>query len=235
MKRKKHIIVMITAIVTCFVIMVLLDNKSSVDVSNENGNDTDNIIVLDAGHGGEDGGAVSSKGVVESDINLQFTEKLKYILSLNGYEIVMTREDDSDLADKSIDTVSGRKKSDMHKRLEIYNADIRNIAISIHQNIFPADSCKGTQVFYSTQVQSAKTLADNITDTVKKHLQPENQRISKPTSGSIFLLDNAKVPAVIVECGFLSNSEELKMLCDQDYQKKFSYCVFLGMLNTDEI
>lgn len=235
MKRKKHIIVMITVITACFVVMALVNEQNSVDVSNLEDESSDNIIVLDAGHGGEDGGAVSSNGVVESDINLQFTQKLKYILSLNGYEIVMTREDDSDLADKSIDTVSGRKKSDMHRRLDIYNSHIQNVAISIHQNIFPADSCKGTQVFYSTQTQSGKVLADNITDTVKKYLQPENQRLSKPTSGSIFLLDNAKIPAVIVECGFLSNSEELKQLCDQDYQKKFSYCVFLGLLNTSNL
>lgn len=235
MKRKKHIIVMITVITACFVVMALVNEQNSVDVSNLEDESSDKIIVLDAGHGGEDGGAVSSSGVVESDINLQFTEKLKDILSLNGYKIVMTREDNSDLADKSIETISGRKKSDMHRRLDIYNSHIQNVAISIHQNIFPADSCKGTQVFYSTQTQSGKVLADNITDTVKKYLQPENQRLSKPTSGSIFLLDNAKIPAVIVECGFLSNSEELKQLCDQDYQKKFSYCVFLGLLNTSNL
>ena len=235
MKRKKHIIVMITVITACFVVMALVNEQNSVDVSNLEDESSDNIIVLDAGHGGEDGGAVSSSGVVESDINLQFTEKLKDILSLNGYKIVMTREDNSDLADKYIETISGRKKSDMHRRLDIYNSHIQNVAISIHQNIFPADSCKGTQVFYSTQTQSGKVLADNITDTVKKYLQPENQRLSKPTSGSIFLLDNAKIPAVIVECGFLSNSEELKQLCDQDYQKKFSYCVFLGLLNTSNL
>lgn len=233
MKRKKHIIVMITVITACFVVMALVNEQNSVDVSNLEDESSDNIIVLDAGHGGEDGGAVSSSGVVESDINLQFTEKLKDILSLNGYKIVMTREDNSDLADKSIDTISGRKKSDMHRRLDIYNSHIQNVAISIHQNIFPADSCKGTQVFYSTQTQSGKVLADNITDTVKKYLQPENQRLSKPTNGSIFLLDNAKIPAVIVECGFLSNSEEIKLLCDKEYQKKFSYCVFLGLLNTE--
>ena len=226
---------MITVITACFVVMALVNEQNSVDVSNLEDESSDNIIVLDAGHGGEDGGAVSSSGVVESDINLQFTEKLKDILSLNGYKIVMTREDNSDLADKSIETISGRKKSDMHRRLDIYNSHIQNVAISIHQNIFPADSCKGTQVFYSTQTQSGKVLADNITDTVKKYLQPENQRLSKPTSGSIFLLDNAKIPAVIVECGFLSNSEELKQLCDQDYQEKFSYCVFLGLLNTSNL
>lgn len=235
MKRKKHIIVMITVITACFVVMALVNEQNSVDVSNLEDESSDNIIVLDAGHGGEDGGAVSSSGVVESDINLQFTEKLKDILSLNGYKIVMTREDNSDLADKSIETISGRKKSDMHRRLDIYNSHIQNVAISIHQNIFPADSCKGTQVFYSTQTQSGKVLADNITDTVKKYLQPENQRLSKPTSGSIFLLDNAKIPAVIVECGFLSNSEEIKLLCDKEYQKKFSYCVFLGLLNTSNL
>ncbi len=236
MNRRKSIILFILGLVAFGFLFSFLHSVTSVistPVSKISDTDNDIIVVVDPGHGGEDGGAVSSSGVVESEVNLNFSLKLRDILNINGYRTVMTRTDNSDLGDKSLDTISERKKSDMHKRLDIYNSDIHNIAISMHQNIFPADSCKGTQVFYGTQVNSSKDLADNITGVVIDKLQNDNQRISKPTNGSIFLLDNAKIPAVIVECGFLSNKDEVNLLCDKEYQKKFSYCVFLGLMNTN--
>ncbi len=191
------------------------------------------VVVLDAGHGGEDGGAVSESGVIESDLNLKFTKKLKAILEINGFNTKMTRSDEGDLADKSLKTIAERKKSDMYKRLDIYNSEISNVAISIHQNMFPAISCKGSQVFFSGRVPIAEKLANNITTAIKEDLQQKNIRESKPAGGNIFLLDNARVPAVIVECGFLSNEDEVKTLCDVNYQKKLSFSIFKGFMNTE--
>ncbi len=231
MNKKIMVIIIILILViinNTFFITKPTDTQVVFNIQND-----DIVVVLDAGHGGEDGGAVNSNGIVEADLNLQITLKLKDILNLNGFHTIMTRTDDRDLSDKSLDTISKRKKSDMRKRLEIYNSDIHNVAISIHQNMFPATSCKGSQVFYSTKAPTAKTLADSITASVVGTLQPDNQRISKPTTGSIFLLDNADIPAVIVECGFLSNEEEVLSLCDIEYQKKFSYCIFRGFINTE--
>lgn len=232
MKRKKAVILVFISFSLIFIVCIFAKVSNISPVSNLLDNDDDIIVVLDSGHGGEDPGAIGVNGVVESDINLQFTKKLKLFLNLNGYKTVMIREDNNDISDKSLDSIAARKKSDMYKRLEIYNSNIHNVAISIHQNIFPADSCKGTQVFYSRQAPSAKDLADNITESVKNNLQKDNQRISKETNNSIFLLDNAKIPAVIVECGFLSNKEEVLILCDKEYQRKFSFCILQGLMNT---
>ncbi|MCH5202265.1 MAG: N-acetylmuramoyl-L-alanine amidase [Oscillospiraceae bacterium] len=229
---KKTIIILLSLSVIITAFFVFVNYSDDLEVSQNKYNNDDIIVLIDPGHGGEDGGAVSSGGVIESNVNLSFSLKLKTIMNLNGFKTVLTRIDDSDLGDKSLETIAQRKKSDMYKRLELYNSDIHNVAISIHQNIFPADACRGTQVFYSTMVDSSKDLADNITNVIVSTLQNDNQRISKPTNGSIFLLDNAKVPAVIVECGFLSNKDEVNLLCDKEYQKKFSYCVYLGFLNT---
>lgn len=206
-------------------------NQNSI-ITNSTENNKNSIIVLDSGHGGEDPGAIGVNNVYESDINLSFTLKFNDILHLNGYKTVLTRKDKDDIADKSLDTIAKRKKSDMYKRLDIYNKDLRNVAISIHQNIFPAKSCSGTQVFYSKQNPLSKTLADNITNSVVDNLQNDNERISKESNG-IFLLDNAKVPAVIVECGFLSNQNDTYLLCDKEYQKKFSFCLFQGLMNSN--
>lgn len=206
-------------------------NQNSI-ITNSTESNKNSIIVLDSGHGGEDPGAIGVNNVYESDINLSFTLKFNDILHLNGYKTVLTRKDKDDIADKSLDTIAKRKKSDMYKRLDIYNKDLRNVAISIHQNIFPAKSCSGTQVFYSKQNPLSKTLADNITNSVVDNLQNDNERISKESNG-IFLLDNAKVPAVIVECGFLSNQNDTYLLCDKEYQKKFSFCLFQGLMNSN--
>lgn len=232
MKKKYFAIVLLSVLILINIIVCFLGNSNDTEVARLTDKKDDLVVVLDAGHGGEDGGAVSSSGVIEADINLQITLKLKDILNLNGFHTILTRTDNSDLSDKSFDTIAKRKKSDMYKRLEIYNSDIHNVAISIHQNIFPATSCKGSQVFYSLVAPTGKELADNITASIVNILQKDNNRISKPTTGSIFLLDNAKIPAVIVECGFLSNDNEVITLCDMEYQKKFSYCVFRGFMNT---
>lgn len=231
-KRKSYIIILSTTLVLCFIIMIFSALNQSTIITNTTESKKSSIIVLDSGHGGEDPGAVGVNSVYECDVNLSITLKLNDILHLNGYKTVLTRKDKDDIADKSLDTIAKRKKSDMYKRLDIYNSDLRNVAISIHQNIFPAESCSGTQVFYSKQNPLSKTLADNITNSVVSNLQNDNERISKEANG-IFLLDNAKVPAIIVECGFLSNQNDTYLLCDKEYQKKFSYCLFQGLMNSN--
>ena len=220
MKRKKHIIVMITVITACFVVMALVNEQNSVDVSNLEDESSDNIIVLDAGHGGEDGGAVSSNGVVESDINLQFTQKLKYILSLNGYEIVMTREDD--------DSLKNNKAEDMRERAKIIDESKANIAVSIHQNSFSSEAEKGAQVFYYSKSEEGIKIAQILQNHLKM-LNPDNKREIKENN-SYFLLKRTKTPTVIVECGFLSNWEEAEKLTKTEYQKELAQVISEGIL-----
>ena len=217
-RRKGYIFVLSTTLILCFIVMIFTAVSQSSVMTNTTECKKNSVIVIDCGHGGE--------------VNLSFGLKFNDILKLNGYDTVLTRNDKNDIADKSLDTIVKRKKSDMYKRLDIYNSSLKNVAISIHQNIFPAKSCSGTQVFYSKQNPLSKVLADNITTSVVSNLQNDNERISKESNG-IFLLDNAKVPAIIVECGFLSNENETYLLCDKEYQKKFSYCLFQGLMNSN--
>lgn len=187
-------------------------------------------LVLDAGHGGIDGGAVGTDGVPEKGINLNITYKLRDLLHFFGFETVMTRTDDNDLATAGNNTRE-RKNSDMKNRLQLFDADNRNVIISIHQNQFSNASSHGTQVFYSPNNEKSLLLADAVKYSVKAQLQPDNERMSKPADKNIYLLKNTQQPAVIVECGFISNPQECAMLQTDEYQKQISFAISTGFLD----
>ena len=187
-------------------------------------------IVIDAGHGGEDGGAVSGDGVPEKEINLAIAQDTDDLLTFFGLDTEMTRTDDGDLSTEG-DNTKQRKNSDMKKRLEIFNASSDNTVISIHQNKFSDTSSHGTQVFYSPNNEKSLLLADAIKFSVKSQLQPDNERLSKPAGSGINLLKNTTQPAVIVECGFLSNREECEKLKTGEYQRQMAFAVTTGFLD----
>lgn len=187
-------------------------------------------VVIDAGHGGEDGGAVNDDGVLEKDINLVVSNDISDLLYFLGFDVVQTRTTDTAL-DTEADTVHLRKVADMKKRLEIFNSKNSNVVISIHQNKFSKSKYHGTQVFFSPNNPKSQTLAENIKQSVKKQLQPDNERECKKADSGIFLLKNAQTPAVIVECGFISNAEECKKLLSEDYQKQISFAIVTGFLD----
>ncbi len=187
-------------------------------------------IIIDAGHGGEDGGAVAADGTLEKDINLSIALKLNDILTSLGYQTVMTRTEDTSICDTDLSTIREIKVSDMKNRLKICNSDDNNILISIHQNKFEQSKYSGTQVFFSPNSDS-NVLAEAIQQSVVSLLQPENTRAVKPADKNIYLLYNAAVPAVICECGFMSNPEELTKLKDEDYQNKMSFAIAQGLLS----
>ena len=187
-------------------------------------------LIIDAGHGGEDGGAVSSDGVLEKGINLAISNNTADTLKLFGFDVEMTRTDDDALSNEG-DTVKVRKYNDMKMRLDMFNSSEDNVIISIHQNKFTNSSSRGTQVFYSPNNEESLRLADAIKFSVKSQLQPDNERLSKPADSGIYLLKNTTQPAVIVECGFLSNSEECSLLVTDEYQKQMSFAVTTGFLD----
>lgn len=187
-------------------------------------------IVIDPGHGGEDGGAVSNDGVLEKNINLDISMKTADLLNFLGFDIKMTRNDDYDLSGEE-QTVHARKVSDMNKRLEIYNSSENNVVISIHQNKFEQEKYHGTQVFYSSNNDNSKEFADCVKFAVKKLIQPDNERECKKSDSGIYLLKHAKIPAIIVECGFISNSEECNNLLNETYQKQMSFAIVSGFLD----
>lgn len=186
-------------------------------------------IIIDAGHGGEDGGAVVGD-VIEKDINLAISEDVSDLLNFFGYNVTMTRTGDTSLSDEG-ESIKIRKNNDMKERLKLFNSDKNNLVISIHQNKFSNASSKGTQVFYSPNNENSKTLADCIKHSVKSTLQPENERESKAAGNGIYLLKNSTQPAVIVECGFISNKEECQLLLDDNYQKQIALAISTGFLD----
>lgn len=187
------------------------------------------VIILDAGHGGFDGGAVAPDGTVEKDINLKIALTLQEFLKQSGFQVIMTRESDVSTDDVETDKIATRKKSDLKNRLGLMKDNPDAIFVSIHLNKFTTSAANGSQVFYSAEREESKVLGDCIQRSIVRLLQPENTRVNKQATSSTYLLYNATIPAVLVECGFLSNSAELKRLKDEEYQKKMAFSIFCGI------
>lgn len=188
-----------------------------------------NTVILDAGHGGFDGGAVASDGTVEKDINLKITLASAKFLRQSGFNVILTRENDVSTDDVETEKISTRKKSDLKNRLNLMKDYKDAVFVSIHLNKFTTSAANGSQVFYSRSEES-KRLGDCIQKSIVAKLQPENTRVNKLATSSTYLLYNATVPSVLVECGFLSNKSELEKLKDKDYQNKMAFSIYCGIL-----
>ncbi len=184
------------------------------------------VVILDPGHGGEDGGATAINGTVEKDINLKIAQRVAKFLQLYGFEVIMTRNKDANTCTGDVFI----KREDMANRLKLMKSYPEGIFVSIHLNKFTTSAARGSQVFYSRDEKS-KLLGDFIQKSIINNLQPENKRVNKQATSSTYLLYNATVPAVLVECGFLSNETELLRLCDSEYQQKMGFCIANGILN----
>lgn len=189
------------------------------------------LVIIDPGHGGEDGGAVGHNGIVEKNINLKISLALRDALKLIGYETIMTREKDKAIYDESAISLRQKKRSDLKNRLSLINKNSGDdsIFISIHQNKFPNEKYSGTQIFFSKNNPLSENLALCVRDGIISKLQPKNDREIKEATSKIFLLNNSKIPSVTIECGFLSNKEEAEKLNDENYQKKLALCTIFGI------
>ncbi len=186
------------------------------------------VVVIDAGHGGRDGGATGTTGVLEKQLNLEISEKLCALLKICGYNVVMTRTEDIMLS--SSDGLGSAKMQDLKARLEISSKYPDELTVSIHCNKFPSEKCKGLQVYYSDS-DAAKNAADSVQSSVKTLLQKENHRVTKKADSSIYLLYRAQAPSILIECGFLSNPEDCENLSSHEYQKALALCILNGMEN----
>lgn len=170
------------------------------------------IILIDAGHGGVDGGAQGKNGTVEKHINLAISEKLKKSLEDGGYKVYMTREDDNSLGKN--------KMSDLNARCKMKTETNCDIFISIHQNKFNIERCFGSQVWYSNNAKSSK-LAVIVQESLKENTDDKNRRLAKPAKDQYKILrDGYEGACIIVECGFLSNYNEEKLLKTEEHQDK---------------
>ncbi|MBQ8504094.1 MAG: N-acetylmuramoyl-L-alanine amidase [Clostridia bacterium] len=187
------------------------------------------LIIIDAGHGGEDGGTQSSSGIIEKDINLQISKKVNEIFRSLGYETIMTREEDTLIYDSVCKTQREKKVSDIHNRMEIIEKYPDSIFLSIHQNHYSESKYNGAQVFYSPNNEISRLIAESIQNNIISLVQSENTRKIKESGTEIYLLYHAENPAVMVECGFLSNPGEALLLKDDDYQKEISLAIVAGV------
>lgn len=188
-------------------------------------------IILDAGHGGFDGGAAAADGTIEKDINLKISQSLCEILRFNGYNVIMTRTEDIGTEDDQSEAIAKRKKSDLSNRLQLMKDNPDAIFVSVHLNKFTTSAANGAQVFYTKNYDEAYKLALSVQSTIKNLIQPENPRVVKQGTSSTYLLKNATVPAVIVECGFLSNPAELEKLKNEDYQSQMAFAIACGIID----
>ena len=187
------------------------------------------LVIIDAGHGGEDCGAIGKNGVYEKDLNLEIAFLLGQRLSEMGYAVIYTRTNDALLYRESENIKGIRKISDLKNRCKFGAENPNAIFVSIHMNTFGDSAYSGLQVYYSVKNEESRLLAENIQDNVKTRLQQKNNRKTK-LGKSMYLMENLENAAVLIECGFLSNTEECKKLCEKEYQKELSFAIVCGII-----
>lgn len=233
MKRRAlfHIFSAGLVLAVCLAFYLFTYHAAKVTSSDSIAAQRETVVIIDAGHGGEDGGAIASDGTAEQIINLEIAKLLDQQLAALGIPTVMTRTTEDSIHDASAATTRERKVSDIHNRMAIMENTENCIFVSIHQNKYANSSQWGTQVFYSPNTTSSAELADCIQNSVISMLQPTNKRVIKKSDSSIYLLYYAKKTAILVECGFISNPSETQKLKDPQYQKQMAFAISLGILN----
>ncbi len=236
MKKRLYMTFSFRLFVACFMAvifgtsLILLIGFRSQTVTTAASVNSTPVIIIDAGHGGEDGGTQSSSGILEKDINLSVGKKVNCILKSLGYKTVMVRERDSMIYSSDAKTLREKKVSDIRNRMKIIETHRNSVFLSIHQNYFTESKYSGAQVFYSPNNPESRVLADVLQKNLVSHIQKNNTRKIKKSGTEIYLLHKAKTPAVMVECGFLSNPGEALLLHDEDYQKKLALAITSGII-----
>ena len=222
-------VILFSILSTITVGSVITSRKLAVNASTEE--PVYQTVIIDAGHGGPDGGTSADDGTVEKTLNLQIALKLNDILNSMGINTIMTRTEDISVHDSGAKTIRQKKVSDLKNRLSLLNETDNSVFVSNHQNHFSDSKYYGTQVFYSKNNSKSSVLADCIRQSVISELQKDNTREIKPAGTDIYLLYHAKTPSVMVECGFLSNKIEADKLKDEDYQRCLAFVIALGVVD----
>ena len=186
-------------------------------------------VILDAGHGGEDCGAIGVNGVYEKDLNMSIATKLGEMLSSRGFAVVYTRTTDALLYTEEENIHGMRKIYDLKNRCKIGAEYPNAIYISIHMNSYKSAECAGLQVYYSENNDESRNLAGAVQSSVRSELQRENNRQIKKGKG-IYLMENLNNPAILIECGFLTNPKECEKLSEKEYQKELSFAIICGII-----
>lgn len=188
------------------------------------------VVVIDAGHGKPDEGAESSSGTTEAQTNLKIALKVQNLLEQSGCEVILTRSDDEAIYDLDSDTLREKKISDIQNRVKIGNESQADIFVSIHLNKIPQSQYYGWQTFYKQDNEDGKKLATCIQSNLNNSIQRENNRVPL-TIDNVYIIKHVEIPTAIVECGFLSNPEEEKLLLDDNYQNKLAWGIYTGIID----
>ena len=227
MRKWKYIIISIAIIVTSLLIVKVKNASADVMEYMPVANKT---IVLDAGHGGIDPGAMNKdKTILEKDVNLEITKKLRDLLESSGATVIMTRDRDVSLYQEDGNKTTRQKYNEnLKNRKKIINESNADIFVSIHLNAFEQSKYYGAQTFYPKGKEDGKEVAQFIQDELKRVVDQDNDRKIKPRD-DIYLLKNATMPSVLIECGFLSNEKESQLLADSKYQDKIAWAIYVGI------
>ncbi|MBQ3426045.1 MAG: N-acetylmuramoyl-L-alanine amidase [Clostridia bacterium] len=191
-------------------------------------------VVLDAGHGAPDGGAVGATGIEEKDINLDIVLKLREILLSRGVRVILTRDGDNGIYDSSAKTIREKKLSDMQSRRDMINGSGADLVVSVHINSFTGSSARGLHVFYDKAHPEAETTASAIQDSIAALTDAKTHAV-KPAADNLYLMQGSAVPMILVECGFLSNPEEEQLLLSEQYRAKIAFAIANAISKQDTI
>jgi N-acetylmuramoyl-L-alanine amidase len=219
------------AITLIMLISIFQNIKKTAETIDAADNKPDRIkILIDPGHGGVDQGASGDMKVAEAPINLAISKKLMSFLEGTGFEVEMTRYDDEGLYTNLSGTIRDKKNEDLKNRVELINQSGADLVISVHLNSFPQKQYYGAHVFYQKNNEPiTQPAAETIQESMKNILDKSNSRVPQVKKG-IKIMDDTKVPVILIECGFLSNNDEERKLISADYQEKTAWAIFTGLL-----
>jgi len=189
------------------------------------------VVIIDAGHGNPDGGAKGSDGTLESDINLKIALKIQKLLETSGATVILTRSDEFGISELGSDaTIRQKHVEDLKNRVKIGNGSEADIFVSIHLNKITDERYSGWQTFFKKDNESSENLAISLQNGLNDTIEKENKRKPSKISG-IYIVENVEIPLAIVECGFLSNPEEERLLNADEYQNKLAWGIYIGIMN----
>lgn len=221
--RRKLVIFMLFTFIFAF--STFLIHRQSTNVFSDKLRER---IIIDAGHGLPDGGAIGINGTIESTLNIKIAKKVQNELKKKGYTVIMTRRNEDSITEDG-DTIAARKKSDMHKRLDIINNSNADMFVSIHMNKFTDSRYRGAQVLYSGNFEESELLAGLVQRKLHTLADNKSKRTHLKAPSGIFLLKNAQIPAILIECGFLSNYDDEKLLNTAKYQTELAKTIADGI------
>lgn len=229
MKINKKSIKLTVSIVCCFIALAICARFTERVLPTAAAPSDKPIVVLDAGHGGLDSGAVGVTGVLEKNINLSIVLALREMLEMSGFQVVLTRDQDISIHDPDVTGIRNQKLNDMDNRLEIIQSYPDSIFLCIHQNNYTDPQYFGGQMFYNNNNPNNRTLAQ-IMQNKFAVLQPGNDREIKLSGDELFLLKSNQNPSLMIECGFLSNPDEEAKLSTWEYQQKVAFTIYGGLM-----